>query len=229
MEESTAQLARSITRSGSRQTYWTARLLVDKERMDDFFRAYAYFRWADDIIDAVSQTDTERTVFARRQRELIERLYRNEPVGGLAPEEAIVADLIRRYGAAETGLQSFIRNMLTVIEFDAYRKGRVVSQQELAWYTDCLAISVTDGIQFFIGYDHIYPLVENRLSAARGAHIAHMLRDMLVDIGDGFINIPREYLETHAIGPEEMDSAPYRAWVRQRVGQARADFVAPPL
>jgi len=145
-------------------------------------------------------------------------------VDGLAPEEAIVADLIRHDSAAESNLQSFIYNMLTVIEFDAYRRGQVVSQQKLDWYTDCLAISVTDGIQYFIGNDHTYPVVENRLSAARGAHIAHLLRDMLADIGDGFINIPREYLEAHAIGPEEIDSAPYRAWVRQRVQQARSDF-----
>ena len=41
----TASLARSITRAGSIQTYFTARLMVDRDLVDDFFRAYAYFRW----------------------------------------------------------------------------------------------------------------------------------------------------------------------------------------
>ena len=52
MGDSTASLARSITLAASKQTYYTARLLVDRDLVDDFFRAYAYFRWADDIVDA---------------------------------------------------------------------------------------------------------------------------------------------------------------------------------
>jgi len=57
-----------------------------------------------------------------------------------------------------------------------------------------------------------------------GAHIAHMLRDMLADTADGFINIPLEYLEAHGISPQDVDSSPYRAWVRERVEQARRYF-----
>jgi phytoene/squalene synthetase len=48
-----------------------------------------------------------------------------------------------------------------------------------------------------------------------------MLRDMLEDTAEGYINIPREYLEAHGIGPEDVDSAAFRAWVRGRVEQAR--------
>ncbi len=51
MKASTAALARSITWASSKQTYYTARLMVDKDLVDDCYRAYAYFRWADDIID----------------------------------------------------------------------------------------------------------------------------------------------------------------------------------
>jgi phytoene/squalene synthetase len=46
----------------------------------------------------------------------------------------------------------------------------------------------------------------------------------LADTADGFINIPREYLEAHGISPQDVDSAPYRAWVRDRVEQARRYF-----
>ena len=48
MSDATAALARAITRAGSKQTYYTARLMVDKALVDDFLKAYAYFRWVDD-------------------------------------------------------------------------------------------------------------------------------------------------------------------------------------
>jgi large subunit ribosomal protein L18 len=44
-------LAASITKAASKQSYYTIRFLVDRDRMDDAYRAYAYFRWVDDIID----------------------------------------------------------------------------------------------------------------------------------------------------------------------------------
>jgi phytoene/squalene synthetase len=47
---------------------------------------------------------------------------------------------------------------------------------------------------------------------------------MVSDIAEGFINIPSEYLDEHGIGPEDMDSPPFRAWVRKCVEQARENF-----
>ena len=224
VRDTTAGLAQSITRASSKQTYYTARLMVDKDLVSDFDRAYAYFRWADDIIDVSSQSDDERTSFIGRQRELIDRLYRNERPDDLTPEEEIAANLISHDKGENSGLQSFIRNMFAIIEFDAYRKGRLISQQELTWYSNCLGKAVTDGLQYFIGNGHPYPVTDNRLLAAIAAHIAHLLRDMLLDTADGFINIPREYLEAHGISPEDVDSPPFRAWVRERVEQARQYF-----
>jgi phytoene/squalene synthetase len=155
---------------------------------------------------------------------LIDRLYSNERPDDLTPEEKMVADLIGHDRGENSGLQSFIRNMFAVIEFDAYRKGRLVSQQELTSYSDCLGKAVVDGLQYFIGYGHPYPITEDRCLAAIAAHIAHMLRDMAQDTADGYVNIPREYLETHGIGPGDVDSPPFRAWVREQVEQARQYF-----
>lgn len=224
VSDATAALARSIIRAGSKQTYVTARLMVDKDLVSDFFRAYAYFRWADDIIDASSQSADERISFIRRQRDLIDRLYRNERPVDLAPEEEIVADLISHDRIENSGLQSFIRNMFAIIEFDAYRRGRLISQQELTWYSACVGKSVTDGLQHFIGNGHPYPDAEQRYLAGTAAHITHLLRDTSVDTADGFINIPREYLEAHGISPTDVDSPALRAWVRDRVEQARHYF-----
>jgi phytoene/squalene synthetase len=224
VRDGTAALAQSITRASSKQTYYTARLMVDKDLVSDFDRAYAYFRWADDIIDVSSQSDDERTSFISRQRELIDRLYRKERPDDLTPEEEIVADLISHDRGENSGLQSFIYNFLAVIEFDAYRKGRLISQQELTWYSNSLGKAVTDGLQYFIGNGHPYPTSDNRYLASIAAHIAHLLRDMVADTAEGFINIPREYLEAHSISPDDVDSPPFRAWVRERVEQTRQYF-----
>ncbi|MFC2059152.1 squalene/phytoene synthase family protein [Chloroflexota bacterium] len=217
-------MARSITWAGSKQTFFTARLMVDMDLVDDFYRAYAYFRWVDDIIDVSSQPNDALISFIRRQKELIDRLYNDERLDDLAPEEKMVAELISHDRGRDSGLQSFIRNMLANIEFDAFRRGRLISQQELIWYSECIGKSVTDGIQYFIGNGHSYPVSDSRYMAAIGAHITHLLRDMVADIANGFINIPCEYLEAHDVSPENRDSTPCRDWVQGQVEQARQYF-----
>lgn len=224
MSNATAALAQSITRAGSKQSYYTARLLVDRDLVSDFYRAYAYFRWADDEIDVAPATGEERISFIARQRDLIERLYRGERPDDLTREERIIGDLIGDDRAQASRLQSFIRNMLAIIEFDAQRRGRLITQQELTWYSNSVGKSVTDGIQHFVGSGHPYPAADNRYLAGIAAHITHLLRDQLQDTADGFINIPREYLEAHHIDPQHVDSPPFRAWVQSRVQQARHHF-----
>lgn len=225
MTVATASMAKSITFSGSKQTYYTARFMVDKDLVNDFFRAYAYFRWADDIIDVSSVSQDERMDFIQRQSELIDGLYQKKQMKLNSPEEEILAVLISNDRQDNSGLQSFIRNMFAIIEFDAKRKGRLISQDELRWYSDRLSHSVTDGLQYFIGNGHRYPASANRYWAAIGAHIAHLLRDTLPDIAEGFINIPREYMEAHGITPEDITHPAFRAWVKERVEQARYYFM----
>ena len=236
MMDATAALARSITRASSKQTYYTVRLMVDRGLANDCYRAYAYFRWADDIVDISSQSSDERISFIKRQRELIDRLYRNERPDDLTTEEEIVADLIshdkankphsadKLHPGENSRLRSFIYNLLAIVEFDAHRKGRLISQQELSWYSNCLGKAVTDCIQHFVGHGHPYPAADNQYLAATAAHIIHMLRDMVLDAADGYINIPREYLEAHGIRPENVDSPPFRDWVREQVNLAQQYF-----
>lgn len=224
MRIDTAALARSITKSSSRQSYYTALLLVDRDLVDDCHRAYAYFRWVDDIVDISSQSSEERVSFIHQQVDLINRLYRHERPQGLTPEEEIIADLIANDRGENSGLQSFIRNFLAVLEFDAHRKSRLINEDELAWYSGRLGKSITDAIQYFIRNGYPYPDADNRYMAATAAHITHMLRDMVEDIAEGYINIPREYLQAHAIDLENLDSPPFKAWVCERVKLARGYF-----
>ena len=224
INERTAILARSITRKGSIQTYYTARLMVDKDLADDFFRAYAYFRWIDDVIDVTAKSDEERISFISNQSKLIDSLYSLEPIPDLLPEEEILRDLINGDRGKDSGLQSFIRNMFAIIEFDAHRKGRLISGDELDWYVNTLGKSVTEGLLYFIGNSNPYPESEHRYQAGIAAHISHLLRDTGQDNRDGFFNIPREYLKEHNLSQVDVRKPAYKDWVRERVEEARVLF-----
>ena len=221
----TAKLAKSITKKASKQTYYTARYMVDRNLVDDFFRAYAYFRWMDDMIDETLESQKERFSFIKRQRELIDALYQKQTPNSLNTYEEIVAVLIEHDQNANSKLQSFIRNMFAIVEFDAYRKGQIITEEQLEWYTNCVAKSTTDGLQYFIGNDHEYPIDENQYFAAKAAHIVHLLRDTVEDLQNGFINIPKEHIELHGIDISQMESPAFRAWVRERTAKAREYFI----
>jgi phytoene/squalene synthetase len=220
----TAALAHSITWASSKQSYLTARLLADRDLVDDCLRAYAYFRWADDAIDISSQSSAERTAFIARQKMLIENLYRGGRPADLCPEEEILADLIAHDRGPDSGLRSFIHNFMAVIEFDANRSGRLVTRHELTTYTAWLATAVMDGIQYFIGNGHPYPKTPDRTLAVVGAHLVHMLRDTLEDLPVGFVNIPAEDIQGGGICLEEVESESFRLWVREQVERARIYF-----
>jgi phytoene/squalene synthetase len=222
-------LAASITRSASRQTYFTVRLLADRALVADAYRAYAYFRWLDDQLDQGGMSHADRLAFAARQQSLIERCCanpaRNLP-SGLSAEELMLVDLIHDDTQPSSGLQSYIRNMMNVMVFDAERRGRLITARELAVYTDWLAVAVTEALHHFIGHACAAPRDDSRYRAATAAHIAHMLRDTVVDTDAGYFNIPRELLAAHGIDPRNVECDAYRAWVRERVALARMHFKA---
>jgi hypothetical protein len=131
------------------------------------------------------QSEKERTAFITRQKMLVEKLDMTERIMDLCPEEQMLADLIGHDRSPESGLHSFICNFMAVIEFDSNRMGRLVNSHELATYTNQLATAVMDGLQYFIGHGHPYPKTPERVMAVTGAHITHMLRDMLEDLSSG--------------------------------------------
>ena len=116
--------------------------------------------------------------------------------------------------------------MMAVMAFDADRRGRLISQSELADYTCWLAKAVTDALFYFIDGGRATPNHPARYLAASGAHVAHMLRDALDDAGAGYYNIPREVLAAEKISPLDICSEAYRTWVAARVRLAREYFAA---
>ncbi len=219
------ELAASITRAASLQTYTTVRFLVDRERVSDAYQAYAYFRWVDDWLDEPARQQSERSAFARRQQELIDACYRREQVRTMADEENMLVALVEKDQEPNSGLKLYIRNMMAVMAFDAERRNRLVSSQELDFYAHSLATAVTEALHYFIGHGSASPHGPARYLAAEGAHITHMLRDTVEDNELGYFNISREYVQAHGISALDIDSRPYREWVRSRVKLARSYFL----
>ncbi len=214
-------LAHSITRQGSLQSYYSARFLADRESVDDALMAYAYFRWVDDYIDDVAASAAARKDFIERQKELIERAYASERMRVAEPQEDMILELIAKDRSMNSKLHSYINNMLAIISFDAERHGRPITQKELTWYSNSLGKAVIDNLEYFIGNGYSYPVTRDKYQSAIGAHVAHMLRDMVSDMRQGYYNVPSEYLKEHQMRPDDLSHPAMKAWIRSRVNLAR--------
>jgi len=138
----------------------------------------------------------------------------------------MLIELVQHDHEKNSGLQSYLRNMMQVMDFDAKRRGRLISQAELNEYTRWLASAVTEAMHYFIGHCCYSPHDETRYLAVAGAHITHMLRDTYDDVQAGYYNIPCEVLEAGHIQPHHIHSKAYRTWVQSRVELARQYFKA---
>lgn len=223
-------LAPSITKTASKQTYYTIRFLADRDRAADAFRAYAYFRWVDDVIDAEiplgeeASAGAERIAFVNRQKSLLESCYRGEIPSDLCAEEWMLVELVRNDTEKDSGLQIYLRNMMDVMVFDAQRRGQVISQVDLLDYSGKLAKAVTEAIYYFIGHNEDSPHHEACYVAVTAAHVTHMLRDAMEDMENGYFNIPYEYLKSHNVFHLDVTSHVYREWVCRQVQLAHEYF-----
>ena len=226
MNQTITTPASLITKAASEQTYYTIRFLADRDRVADAYRAYAYFRWVDDTLDLAQSGMQQRIAFLEGQKSLLENCYRGESPREATIEENMLIELVRHDQEKNNGLHSYLNNMMRVMEFDAKRRGRLISQAELNQYTYWLASAVTEAMHYFIGHNGYSPHDETRYLAVTGAHIVHMLRDTFDDVRAGYFNIPREVLEAAHIGPDDTQSQVYRAWVQSRIQLARKCFKA---
>ncbi len=229
--------APSLTKAASEQTYLTVRYLVDSDRVADAYRAYAYFRWVDDSLDAESgpalsgvsghvDEALERSAFIERQKSLLEKCYQGETARDANIHERMLVELVANDTEKSSGLQCYLHNMMGVMDFDAKRRGQLISQIELNEYTRLLASAVTEAMHYFIGHCCYSPHTEARYLAVTAAHITHMLRDTFDDVQAGYFNIPREVLDSNHISASDVNSDAYRAWVKSRVQLARMYFKA---
>jgi phytoene/squalene synthetase len=219
-------LPAAITIAGSKQTYYTIRFLVDRDRVQDAFRAYAYYRWLDDRLDAILGTQQEKRLFINSQCALMKACYQGGPPTNPSPEEQMLVDLVGNDQEKDSGLQTYLRDMMAVMSFDVERRGRMISQAELSQYSLLLSKAIMEYMFYFIGHLDPPPSGETRYHAVYGAHVIHMLRDMVDDIAVGYINIPVEIIEAEHISLDNLHSMPFRKWVFERVQLAHMYFEA---
>lgn len=217
------------------QSYLTIRWLADPRYRADAFAIYAWFRWLDDMVDEGLPDAGARLAFVARQRRLLALAADGAPLpdardgtwAPVTPEEGLLV----RLGAAGAALGAdgepllgSLRAMLDVMELDVRRRGRPVTQPELDEYTRLLAVAVTEALHHCIGHGCPSPHDDTRYAAVTGAHVAHMLRDLVEDLDAGYVNVPVEVLEEPGASLADLHSPVLRAWVRDRVELARACF-----
>src|SRR5512146_1239009 len=88
--------APSITKAASRQTYYTIRFLADRDRVENAYRAYAYFRWVDDTLDSNALSDVQRLAFLERQQYLLEQCYWRTSPTDVDLEENMLLELVEQ-------------------------------------------------------------------------------------------------------------------------------------
>lgn len=222
---SSESLAAAITKSASKQTYYTIRLLVDRNRVGAAYQAYGYFRWVDDLLDAETGSREEKLAFVERQKALLSACYQNQLLpNDLAVEEGMLVDLVQKDNEINSGLHTYLVCMMEVMAFDANRRGQFISKAELHEYSHLLAKAVTEALYYFIGHETPPPFHATRYAAVTGAHITHMLRDAIEDGHNGYCNIPFEYLQAREITAQAVTSPAYREWTCKRVQLARRYF-----
>jgi phytoene/squalene synthetase len=222
----TQSLPAYITKLASKQTYYTFLLLADRDHLTDAYRSYAYFRWVDDVLDTKAGSIYKKFAFILRQKSLLDACYRGEVPNILCAEEWMLVDLVRNNPEINSGLHTYLHNMMEVMRFDAGRRGQVITQAELIEYSRLLASAVTEVLYYFISRDDPTPHNEARYLSVTAAHIIHMLRDTLEDIEAGYFNIPGEFIYSRGISPNDIDSSAYQEWVYERVHLAKQYFKA---
>jgi phytoene/squalene synthetase len=219
-------LQAQITKNASKQTYYTIRFLADHDRRQDAFRAYAYFRWLDDLLDTDATSQQHKAALLSQQQGLLADCYQRKEVEISCPEEQMLVELVRNDLEENSGLHAYLHNMMAVMAFDVQRRGKLISQAELTQYTNLLAKAVTEYMFYFIGHCDQPPTSVNRYLAVQGAHITHMLRDMLEDIDIGYVNFPAERIPGGQFSSDIVHRPEFRNWVAERVELARGNFEA---
>ena len=222
-------LAQEKTKNRSCFTYMVGLLLVPARLRPFFFCAYAYFRLVDDLADSDGPTFPEKHSFLERQRALVHSLYGRQPAvpPGAWPGEFFLDALVdfdRQRGAQ---LQGPILDLLSCIRYDIGRLGVLPARSELDRYIER---EITSYLKIFLYF--CSPGVDlNDFSLSYeglAGKWSHLLRDFLLDLKRGLINLSREDQDAFRIDLGEVGegstSAPWHTWVSQKVKEAERNF-----
>jgi phytoene/squalene synthetase len=194
-----------------------------------FWLWYAYLRWVDDTVDEGSESRQHGCDFLDRQTRLVHDLYEKRGRPELCAEEEFLATLVAYDCGRGAMLREPLRQMLAAIRFDIQRLGMLADHAELYRNYDREVSSYL----FTIAYFCSVPATPTRLpgaEAARGAKIAHILRDFVIDCREGRFNVSRQEISAYRLQPASLGAdiagASGRRWVAAKVRTAERQLRA---
>ncbi len=198
--------ARALTRARNGRAWWALWFAFSRHGLATFEALYAYFRWADDVVDAPDRREADVRAFVARQVRIVAGQEPAESPG----EQAIVAVLAGNDGDR---LRPVVEGMLAALHFDAHRGPRPISPVELERQVERVGDAFVTALWVCAGEPG--PLPGGLAELARAACFVHVLRDREIDRTLGYENRPP--------GPSGAPMAD-AAWVPALAAEAEARF-----
>lgn len=198
--------ARALTRERNGGVWWALWFAFSTRGLAAFERLYAYFRWADDVVDAPGREPPAVRAFVERQRRVVAGAEAPDTPG----ERAIVAVLSGELGER---LRPAVDGMLAALAFDATRDRAPIPTEALAQQAERVGDAFVTALWVCAGEPG--PLPNGVCELARASCLVHVVRDRALDRTLGYENRPA--------GPS---GAPVEdaEWVRTVSAEARAGF-----
>jgi len=186
---------------------------------DVYTLCYAYFRWFDDIVDSLRLHPEESRFIINRQKRFLSELYSEEPPEEISTEELFLAHLVRFDRTQGKNLRQDLENLVGSMEFDADRRGKVISSQELEQYIDDNVIPYVNIASSILNVKD-FPK-QDLIEIARAGFVVNYLYDLREDLTLGYINISSEEIEQYEIYLENPDSREVQSWIRDKMNSLR--------
>lgn len=203
---------------------------------DTYTLCYAYFRWFDDIVDSLKLRPEESRFVIERQKRFLTQLYSQDFPEELSTEELFLAHLAKFDKTHGKNIRRDLKTLIGCLEFDADRRGRIISSKELERYVDDNVISYVNISAAILNIKS--SLKEGLIDISRAGFVMDYIFDLREDMALGYINIPAEDIEKyrielddvknhvleHAKFPMEfkrLDSDALRAWVWDKMESLR--------
>ncbi|GDX80775.1 hypothetical protein LBMAG42_25860 [Deltaproteobacteria bacterium] len=198
--------ARALTRERNGRAWWALWLALPASGLATFERLYAYFRWADDVVDAPGRRQAEVALFVERQMLVV--------AGRTAPktpgEHAIRAVLDGQDGVR---LLAVVEEMLAALRFDTDRGPAPIPADALLAQAARVGGAFVNAVWICAGEPGALPVGVDQLAEA--ACLAHVIRDREIDRALGYENRPA------SASGAPVDEA---EWIRALTADADARF-----
>lgn len=201
--------------------WWSVRALLPAEGRRRFVGIYSYFRWADDIVDAPDRDRAQVLAFCARQEQVLDAVLAGRPIACVhVAEESLVEAIGERW--RDPLLQRAIRLMFAALRFDAHRPASPLGGADLEAQITRVGDAYTAALLVCTGVGEEVP--DDLWLLARAATAVHHLRDLALDLGLGYHNLPRGDAARHGVDPAAFSDRELGAYSAERAGPIRAAF-----